>query len=247
MKNARYIVRPVEIHEHRFGNEPLCRLTVTIHQLAEALGRAIDLKDRYTQNHSEDVAVIAHLIAKAMSLESNTCDMIHIAGHLHDIGKIGVSDQTLKNEGRLSDDQWLEMRKHPMLGYEILKDVNGLSQNGGIADMVLFHHERCDGSGYPEGLTKDAIPLGARILAVADSFSAMIDDRRYRKGRPREEAITEIVRCSGNLYDPQVVTAFLNIETESKDWLASLRFRSGERHMAGVSGGGKWNCGREKQ
>ena len=215
MKNSRWTHRPFEIQGQRFCHEPTCQITVSIHELAESLGRAIDLKDRYTQNHSADVAVTAYLIATALSLDSNTRDIIHIAGHLHDIGKIGVSDQTLKNEGRLSDDQWLEMRNHPMFGYEILKEVKGLGHDGGIADMVLYHHERCDGSGYPEGLTKEEIPLGAKILAVADSFSAMIDDRRYRKGRPRKEAAAEIARGSGTLYDPRVVTAFLSIETEA--------------------------------
>ncbi len=215
MKEASCLARPFEIPAHRSCTEPLCRLTVTIHQFAESLGRTIDLKDRYTRNHSEDVAVFASLMGRALSLDSNMCDMVHIAGHLHDIGKIGISDQVLKNEGRLSDDQWLEMRQHPMLGYEILKDIDGLGQDGGIADMVLSHHERYDGSGYPQGLKGDAIPLGARVLAVADSFSAMIDHRRYRQGRPPEEAIAEIVRCSGTLYDPQVVTAFLDMETKA--------------------------------
>jgi len=215
MKNSFWAIRPLEIHEQRFCHEPICQITVSIHELAESLGHAIDLKDSYTQNHSTDVALIAYTIATALPLDSNTCDMIHIAGHLHDIGKIGVSDQTLKNEGRLADDQWLEMRNHPMFGYEILKDVKGLSHDGGIADMVLYHHERCDGSGYPEGLTKEEVPLGARILAVADSFSAMIDDRRYRKGRSRKEAVAEIARGAGTLYDPRVVAAFLRVVTEA--------------------------------
>ncbi|PLX49345.1 MAG: hypothetical protein C0613_07760 [Desulfobulbaceae bacterium] len=99
------------------------QITLTIHQLAESLGCAIDLKDSYTQNHSMDVAAMARAIAKAMGLEADSCEMIDIAGHLHDIGKIGISDAVLKNRGKLSDEQWLEMRKHPFLGYEILKDI----------------------------------------------------------------------------------------------------------------------------
>lgn len=103
------------------------------------------------------------------------------------------------------------MRKHPFLGYEILKDIKGLNQYGGVADMVLSHHERWDGSGYPEGLHTEQIPLGARILVVADSFSAMVDDRPYRKGMEPAKAMAEIIGASGRLYDPQVVTAFQGI------------------------------------
>ena len=145
-------------------------ITSEIHQLSESLGKAIDAKDRCTSQHSEQVAVLAHTLALGMGLTPNSADHIHIAGHLHDIGKIGVPDRILRKSGALSDQEWQAMKRHPEIGADITAPVGFLRSNG-IVEMVLHHHESYDGRGYPAGLAGNDIPLGARIIAVADSLS----------------------------------------------------------------------------
>ena len=194
---------------------PWCAANITLHQFAESLGMAIDVKDDLTRTHSQEVAVMAHLIAKTMGLPDARCEAIHIAGHLHDIGKLGIPDLILKKEGPLTSKEWEHMRKHPAMGYAILKPVQALVQGERIADMVLAHHERFDGSGYPHGLSGNNIPLGARIIAVADAMNAMIRNRHYRQGGSWETAVTEILRCSGTHFDPTVVLAFLSVEQQA--------------------------------
>lgn len=195
---------------------PWCAAHLTLHQFAESLGAAIDVKDDLTCTHSQEVAVLSRHIARAMGLAESRCEAIHIAGHLHDLGKIGIPDHILKKDGPLSNEEWQIMRQHPAMGYSILKPVQALTEGERIADMVLSHHERFDGGGYPNGLAGEAIPLGARIIAVADAMSAMIGHRRYRREDPWEEAVTEINRCQGSHFDPAVVRAFLAIQTEMR-------------------------------
>lgn len=185
------------------------QLLISLHQFAEALGEAVDVKDRYTRRHSVVVAELAQQLAVAMGLPPVRCEEIHVAGHLHDLGKIGLADRVLQATGPLSQDDWQEIRRHPVLGYEILRHVPVLAQPGGIAEMVLYHHERYDGSGYPFGLRQREIPLGARIIAVADAFSAMVDDRVYRKGLAVTQVLAELERCAGSQFDPEVIAALL--------------------------------------
>lgn len=181
------------------------QLLISLHQFAEALGEAVDVKDHYTRCHSVVVAEVAYQLARGMGLPAEQCDVVHVAGHLHDLGKIGLSDCVLRATGPLSQEDWREIRRHPVLGYEILRHVPLLAQPGGIAEMVLYHHERYDGGGYPFGLGRGEIPLGARIIAVADAFSAMVDDRVYRKGLTVERVFAELTRCAGSQFDPEVV------------------------------------------
>lgn len=188
---------------------PWCAANVTLHQFAESLGAAIDAKDDLTRTHSQEVAIMAHHLAEGLGLGEERCEAFHIAGHLHDIGKIGIPDQILKKDGPLTPAEWEQMRQHPAIGYAILKPVQAMTQGEGIADLVLAHHERFDGSGYPHGLAGEKIPLGARIIAVADAVSAMLGHRRYRREDPWEEAVAEILRCSGSHFDPQVVRVLL--------------------------------------
>ncbi|MFZ5774168.1 MAG: HD-GYP domain-containing protein [Thermodesulfobacteriota bacterium] len=195
---------------------PWCAANLTLHQFAESLGTAIDVKDDLTRTHSQEVAVLSQHIARVMGLTESRCEAIHIAGHLHDLGKIGIPDHILKKDGPLSKEEWHIMRQHPAMGYAILKPVQALTEGEKIADMVLAHHERFDGSGYPNGLVGEAIPLGARIIAVADAMSAMIGNRRYRREDPWEEAVAEIDRCRGSHFDPAVVRAFLAIQAEMR-------------------------------
>ncbi|EGJ49314.1 HD-GYP domain-containing protein [Desulfocurvibacter africanus] len=187
-----------------------CPVTVTtlIHQLAESLGNAVDAKDPHTLAHSEEVAVVTQTLALSMGLPPASADLIHVAGHLHDLGKIGVPDAVLRKPGKLAPDEWLLIKAHPSIGADILRPLDCL-RDSGIMEMVLHHHERFDGQGYPHGLRGQSIPLGARIITLADSLSAMLQARPYRPPLEFDEAASEIERCSGSQFDPEVVKAFM--------------------------------------
>ena len=197
-------------------------VTEIIHQLAESLGKAIDAKDTYTLAHSEEVAVISQTLALSMGLGHQMADLIHVAGHLHDLGKIGVPDEILAKTSPLTPKEWLEIRKHPDIGADILAPIACLRECG-IVDMVRAHHERFDGSGYPKGLTGGQIPLGARIITVADSLSAMLQSRPYRTAKSFDEACREIARGMGSQFDPKVVAAFARVKDRVRDLVAMLR------------------------
>lgn len=200
--------------------EPFCNILIPMHQFAESLGEAVDVKDHYTRNHSQEVAVLAFQLACAMDLEPEFCAAVHIAGHLHDLGKIGISDRVLHKPGPLSEEEWQEMKKHPALGFEIIRRVPALTGRDGIANMVLCHHERHDGGGYPAGLRAEEIPLGARILAVADTVSAMTGNRRYRQPCAWPEVAVELERVAGWQLDPAVVRIFLQTAPQARAALA---------------------------
>jgi len=195
--------------------------TKVLHQFAESLGTAIDAKDPFTSLHSEEVAEIAHAIALSLGTNAAEADIIHVAGHLHDIGKIGVPDNVLKKCGPLTSREWDHIKKHPDIGAEILRPVSFFSQNG-IVDMVRHHHERYDGTGYPSGLKGVDIPLGARIIALADSLSAILQNRPYRQARSFNEAVAEVKKCSGTQFDPIVVEAFIKISGQVKSIIKYL-------------------------
>ena len=184
---------PGSPRHHRYGD---------LHEFAESLGNAIDAKDHYTRLHSEQVANLAHAIAQQMSLPARLSEAIHIAGHLHDIGKIGVPDYILQKTTPLTDQEWELVRQHPRIGAQIVTPVQALNGASGIAKMILHHHERWDGRGYPHGLAGLQIPLGARILAVADALSAMIQDRPYRTGMSFPAATAELRRVAGSQPGP---------------------------------------------
>ncbi|TVM19308.1 HD family phosphohydrolase [Oceanidesulfovibrio indonesiensis] len=185
---------------------PLCH---SIHQFAESLGNAMDAKDHCTQDHSEQVAVIAHCLALEVGFSPRRAGDIHIAGHLHDIGKIGLPDCILSKPGRLTEEEWAAVRRHPEIGAQIVAPVKALNGDSGIAAMILHHHERWDGGGYPHGLRARKIPPGARVLAVADALSAMVQDRPYRSGMSIELALDELRSAAGSQLDPDMVAAFL--------------------------------------
>ena len=197
-------------------------LALTIHQLAESLGNAVDAKDACTCAHSEEVAVISQILAMRLGYSPREAEVIHVAGHLHDIGKIGVPDAVLKKPGPLTDAEWRLIKRHPVIGADILRPVKALGGKGGIADIVLHHHENYDGTGYPDGLAGRSIPMGARIITVADSLSAMLQPRPYKTPISFAQAGEDIVRHSGRRYDPRVVEAFIACAGQIRDWLPTL-------------------------
>jgi putative nucleotidyltransferase with HDIG domain len=171
-----------------------------------ALVRAVDAKDSYTRRHSEQVAHYAKAIAEAMGLPARLIESIHIAALLHDIGKIGVPDRILTKVGTLTEEEFWHIRRHPALGAEILGTV-GLFKAESL--LVRHHHERWDGCGYPDGLTGEESPLGARVIMVADCIDAMLMERTYKKGYSVEKMLTELTRCAGTQFDPKIEAAAL--------------------------------------
>jgi putative two-component system response regulator len=169
------------------------------------LANAIELRDPYTRGHVERVAAYAVTIAGRMGWAESRLQHLRFAGILHDIGKIHISEDTLTKSGPLSTMEWKEMKQHPVTGAVMVKDISYLSETAAI---VRHHHEQWDGGGYPDGLVGDAIPMEARIMAVADSFDAMTTTRPYRPALSLNEAYQEIVEGAGRRYDPTVVAVF---------------------------------------
>jgi hypothetical protein len=172
-----------------------------------SFARLLEMRDPDTAIHSARVAAISRDIAVEMGLPADEQSRIHLAGLLHDVGKVGVPDEVLLKPGRLSDDERRAMERHARLSAEALAGIPGF---GDLARMVYAHHERIDGSGYPEGVTGDELPLGARILGVADTFEAITADRPYRVARSREAAIA-ILADEDHLFDKEVVEALRNV------------------------------------
>ncbi len=205
-----------------------------IHQFSESLGNAIDAKDPYTERHSLEVAEISRLLALALGMGTDAANIIHIAGHLHDIGKIGVPDAIIHKQGPLTETERLFVRRHPEIGADILRPVQEIAASG-ICEMVLHHHECYDGNGYPFGIKGEAIPMGARIIAVADSLSAMTGTRTYRAAKNFDAALDEIVRCAGTQFDPAIVTVLLTEREEVENTMVSLQNSLMDAHF-GFSG-----------
>ncbi len=174
----------------------------------KVLALALDARDHYTHGHSQQVTEYAVDIAREIGLSCKEIDNIRDAGILHDIGKIGIPDAILLKPGRLTEEEYAQIKKHPVIGKKILEPVNCLADK---IPLIYHHHERIDGQGYPEGLEGDNIPLGARILSVADAYQAMTSDRPYRKALPTLIAIEELKRFKGRQFDPDIVDAFLRV------------------------------------
>lgn len=183
-------------------------LTEAYASTVRSLVTAIEAKDPYTRGHSERVAEYAQAIAVHMGLSQSEVQMLERAALLHDVGKIGISLDTLVSPEALSEDEMRAIRRHPVLGADLVADVDFLSD---IVDVIRCHHERCDGGGYPDGILGGDIPLPARILATADSFDAMTSDRAYRSGMPFNQAIDELRRVAGEQLDERVVASFVKV------------------------------------
>lgn len=192
----------MEHHEHEQ------RLHKNMLQTVEAIASIVEMRDPYTSGHQARVAIIAKDIARQMDLPEEQMHAIHLAGLVHDLGKIRIPAEILSKPSRLNELEYSLIKMHPQAGYDILK---GVDFSWPIAEMVLQHHERMDGSGYPRGLRGEEILLGARILIVADVVEAMSSHRPYRPGLGVEAALDEIMRGRGKLYDPQVVDACVTL------------------------------------
>jgi len=167
--------------------------------LLHSLTSAVDAKDAYTCGHSERVALLSRHLASLHKLPDHDVERIYMAGLLHDVGKIGVPESVLQKTGKLTAEEFDQIKRHPEIGARILADVKQLED---ILPGVLYHHERYDGRGYPKGLAATDIPLMGRIICLADCFDAMTSSRTYRKALPLEVALTEIRRCAGTQFDP---------------------------------------------
>ena len=169
-----------------------------------ALIAALEMRDTDTHGHSERVVSFSLRLGREMGLDEERMRSLEFGALLHDIGKIGVPDMILRKPARLTEEEWIRMREHPMLGAQILRGIEFLK---GAARVVAEHHERWDGTGYPLALCGAEIDLNARIFAVADAFDAITSDRVYRRGKPCAEALAELRKCAGRQFDPQVVAA----------------------------------------
>ncbi len=176
-------------------------------QTIETLRYVVETRDCETKGHSERVSKLAGIIAEQMGLDSKEIEMIRTAGLFHDIGKVGVPDAILLKNGPLTDEEYGEIKKHPGNGEKILSTYTPFKE---LLPIVKQHHERVGGGGYPEGLSGDEICMGARVIAVADSFDAMVSNRTYRKGLGIEKAISELKNGVATQFDGEVVSAFLS-------------------------------------
>lgn len=176
------------------------------------LSGAIEARDPDTRGHSARVTVLAEAIARRLGWDEERLAHLRVGGPLHDLGKLGISNEVLSKPGRLDEQELAHIREHPRLGARILLRVASFRR---ALPYVLYHHERWDGGGYPTGRSGEQIPLEARVLAVADAFDAMTSDRPYRRALTHEEAVAEVARCAGTQFDPEIVRIFLEVVGEA--------------------------------
>ena len=193
--------REYQVHLQDKVAEQAGRIRASFFNAIRALNNALEARDKYTSGHSQRVTDLAAAITRRMGLSPEAIDTIVLAGMVHDIGKIGISEAILNKPAALTDVEFREIKKHPEIGERILSPVAADEE---ILKFVRNHHEHFDGSGYPDGLAGEKIPLGARILAVADAFEAMISERPYRKALSPDAAFAEIERCKGTQFDPKI-------------------------------------------
>jgi putative two-component system response regulator len=188
--------------------QTLRHLETTYRETLKALGAALDTRDIETHAHSERVAQYALTLGRVIGMTVPDLTTLERGVYLHDIGKIGVPDHILLKHGALTQDEWHVMRKHPLIGYRLASRIEFLK---GAAKIILSHHERYDGTGYPYGLKGDCIPLGARVFALVDALDAITSDRPYRKAKPFTIAREEIAKHSGGQFDPRLIEAFMSV------------------------------------
>jgi len=195
-----------------------------------ALVKSVYARDPYTASHSENVKRYASAVARKLNLNEEEIFYIEIGALLHDIGKIGVPEHILKKPGKLTDSEFDAIKKHPEFGYQIVNEISELKDHG-VINIVLFHHERIDGKGYPYGLTGDQIPLHVKIVSVCDAFDAMTTSRSYRPALDPDTAIEQLKMHAGTQFDEQIVSALIECIRENPDLLKHSG-ASGENRLA---------------
>jgi putative two-component system response regulator len=180
----------------------------------KALASAVDAKDRYTARHSRQVTRLAMLLANAIGLSSEERYQLELSAWMHDVGKIGVPDSLLTKPSALTEDEFAIVKLHPIKGSEIVGEIVELTR---VADVIRHHHERMDGSGYPDGLKGEVIPLASRIILISDAFEAMTADRSYRQGLGRDIALRELRDHSGTQFDPELVKVFIQMVEQTPE------------------------------
>ena len=188
------------------------------YRAAESLAKAVDERDAYTGSHSQRVGDYSARIARRMGADEPAIELTRLAGNLHDLGKLAIPEEVLRKPSTLSEAEKLMLERHPQIGFRMLESL-GVQP---VAEWVLYHHERWDGAGYPNKLAGDQIPLGARIIFVADAFDAMTSDRAYRRAIPERDALAEIERCAGTQFDPEVVKALADELRPTRDDLVAV-------------------------
>ena len=184
-----------------------------MHEIVDALATTLEAKNSYTCGHSGRVAELSLALAKGMGLSVAEQAMIHIGAHLHDIGKIGIPDVILNKPGKLTETEFAIIRQHPDIGSKIVNKVKALRS---IVCIVRHHHERFDGTGYPDRLCGQEISLGARIVAVADAFDAMNNVRTYRSALSLHQSMDEMRRCRGSQFDPEIVDMLIDLTNKNQ-------------------------------
>jgi putative nucleotidyltransferase with HDIG domain len=177
-------------------------------QLLINISKFVDKRVSKSGEHCEKVAKWASTTARELNMNDDEVDIVYWASILHDIGKIGISDRILRKRAALTEDDWVLIKMHPTIGSNIVNSVDALPS---LAPTISAHQEKYDGTGYPKGLRGKDIPLGARILGIADAYQAMVEDRYYREARTHEEAIHELQKVKGTQFDPDVLDVFLNV------------------------------------
>lgn len=195
--------------EAKFGT----REEAALFGIVEALAALIEARDGYTGKHTDEVGELVMDVALALDLDIWEARMLAIAGRLHDIGKVAVPDDVLHKPARLSEEEWQVMRTHPVIGADIVSRIPALR---GLATIIRAHHERWDGGGYPDKLAGEDIPLGARVIAVVDSYNAMTTTRPYRQARDKDWALAELRRYAGSQFDPIIVAMLEHMLTEDE-------------------------------
>ena len=188
------------------------------HDLIESIVSALDARDTYTASHSNRVADMVLVLAAALGLDPDETALIHIAAHLHDIGKIAVPDAVLRKTGPLTADEWQEMRRHPVTGYNILRRVADFQD---IAVLVLHHHERWDGRGYPDGLSGDQIPISAQVVSMADVYDALVSKRVYKDAYAPDVAVQMILHGDCGAFNPLLLDCLTDLQDTFKAELAA--------------------------
>jgi response regulator RpfG family c-di-GMP phosphodiesterase len=213
-----YIVKPFKMEDllhilskamvHRDLVRENMRLQENSLNVLRAMVNVIEQRDAYTAGHSHRVTEITIAIARAMALDSDEIEVLNLAGQIHDLGKIGIEDNILRKPGPLSDEEYAVIKTHPEKAKQIIQPLDFLKET---IPIILHHHERFDGSGYPSGLSGGQIPRGSRIVTVADTYDAITSSRAYRQARDINAAVDELKRCKGSQFDPEIVEVFAKL------------------------------------